>query len=63
MELEPRRQSPQEEQQAQDCGGCEDDWQVYQQPTEVPYYDKEDHFERSRHNDNGQHDKHQERDD
>ena len=41
-----------------DQSAKERDYQVYRKPEDKPSCDKKDHAERSRHNDNGQHDKH-----
>lgn len=51
--------SKEDKEKSKDRGGSDvDDWGEYGKNDGTAYYDKDDHKERSRHNDNGQHDKH-----
>ena len=58
-EGEPKPMDKEDKKKAEELGGS--DLEEYDAPVEIRYCDKKDHLERSKHNDNGQHNKHKQK--
>jgi hypothetical protein len=50
LEGDPRDIPNKDRERSQDCGGCDDDFNLFNQQDTTPYFDKGDHKERSRYN-------------